>query len=69
MWHAAPVVGDFNPVDAAPVERHSDPRGPRVERILHQFLHDRGRPLDHLARGDAIDGMRRQDANRGHRQC
>ena len=31
-----------------------DPPRPGVERVLDQFLHRRGRPLDHLARGDAV---------------
>ena len=30
-------------------------RAPASMRVLDQFLHGRGRPLDHLARGDAVD--------------
>ncbi len=65
--HAAAVVGHLDAVDAAGVERHRDPRRTRVERVLHQLLHRRRRALDHLAGGDAIDGVGRQDADR--RQC
>ena len=64
--HAAAVVGHLDAVDAAVVERDGDARGAGVERVLHQLLHRRGRALDHLAGGDAVDGVRRQDADRGH---
>ncbi len=64
--HAGAVVGDLDAVDAAGVKRHGDPGRARIERILHQLLH-RGRgPLDHLAGGDAVDGVGRQDADGGH---
>ena len=36
----------------------------RVERVLNEFLHRRRRPLDHLARGDAVDKQRIESANR-----
>jgi hypothetical protein len=32
----------------------------RVEAVLDQFLERTGRPLDDLARGDAVDEVRRQ---------
>ena len=35
-----------------------------VERVLDQFLDRRRRPLDHLARGDAVDGQGIETANR-----
>ena len=41
--HAAAVVRDLDPANAALQQRHRDPRGPGVEGILHQFLHPRRR--------------------------
>ena len=64
--HAASVVAHLDAVDAAAVEGDGDARGAGVERVLHQFLHRRRRALDHLAGGDAVDGVRREDANRWH---
>ena len=62
----AAVVGHLDAVDAAGVERDGDAGGAGVERVLHQLLH-RGRgALDHLAGGDAVDGVGREDADRGH---
>ena len=48
------------------VEGHGDARGACVERVLHQLLHRSRRALDDLAGGDAVDGMRWKDADRGH---
>jgi hypothetical protein len=50
---------------AAAVGQHIDAARPGVERILDQFLDDARRPLDHLARGDAVDDGLGQRAN-GH---
>ena len=36
---------------------------PGVERVLDQLLHGAGRPLDHLARGDAVDRAFGEPAN------
>ena len=38
----------------------SDLRRAGVDRVLDQLLHDRRRPLDHLAGGDAVDERRRE---------
>ncbi len=64
--HADAVVGHLDAVDAAAVERHGDARGAGVERVLHQLLHGGGGALDHLAGGDAVDGVLGENANRGH---
>ncbi len=64
MPHA--IVGHLDAVDAAGVEGDGDARGAGVERVLHQLLHRRRRALDHLAGGDAVDGVRREDADRWH---
>jgi hypothetical protein len=52
----------------AGLDRDLDPFRPGVERVLDQFLHRRGRPLDHFARGDAVDGERIETANRHGRR-
>ena len=62
--HAAPVVGHADQAAPARLDRDLDRPRAGVERVLDQFLHRRGRPLDHLARGDAIDKQRIETANR-----
>src|SRR6185437_2218987 len=48
---------------AAIFDFDDDVIGARIDGILDQLLHDRRWPLDHLARGDAIDHRRRQLLN------
>ena len=68
--HADAVVGDLDPLDAAAIQRHRDPGGAGVERVLDQLLHRCGRALDHLARGDAVHGRRGKEADARHdRAC
>ena len=64
--HARAVVPDEDPVDAAPVDLDVDPGRPGVESVLDELLDGRGRPLDDLAGGDAIDDGARQAADAGH---
>ena len=52
--HPGPVVAHGDELDPAPPHLHPHPTGPGVEGVLHQLLHDRGRPLHHLARGDLV---------------
>ena len=47
------------------VQRHLDPAGAGVDRVLDQLLDHRGRPLDHLAGGDAVGDGFGQAADRG----
>jgi len=54
--HAMPVVDDPDQPAPAGLDRDLDRFRPGVERVLDQFLDRRRRPLDHLARGDAVDG-------------
>ena len=61
--HAAPVVGHADETAAARLDRDLDRPRAGVERVLDQFLHRRSRPLDHLARGDAIDKQGIETAN------
>ena len=47
----------------AGLDRDLDAFRPGVERVLDQFLDRRRRPLDHFARGDAVDDQRIETAN------
>ena len=53
--HAVAIVGDANEPPAAAVGEHIDAAGAGIERVLDEFLDHARRPLDHLARGDAVD--------------
>ena len=55
--HAAAVVGDADEREAAGRRHHLDVAGAGVERVLDQLLDHARRPLDHLAGGDAVDGL------------
>ena len=56
--HAAAVVADADEREAAGRRHHLDLAGAGVERVLDQLLDHARRPLDHLAGGDAVDGLR-----------
>ena len=62
--HAQPVVDDPDEPAPAGLDRDLDRFRASVERVLDQFLDRRRRPLDHLARGDAVDGQGIETANR-----
>ena len=53
--HADAVVADADQPAAAAVGQNLDAGRAGIEGVLHQFLDDARRPLDHLARGDAVD--------------
>ena len=53
--HAAAVVDHLDEVDAAAGQPDRDRPRARVQSIFDQFLQGAGRPLDHLAGGDAIN--------------
>ncbi len=63
--HAAAVVGDGDKGAPAVAQHHVDLPGAGVERVLDQLLDRGGRPLDHLAGGDAVDDGLGQPAD-GH---
>ena len=63
--HALAVVGHANKSPPAAVGEDIDAARPGIERVFDQFLDHAGRSLDHLARGDAIDGGFRELAD-GH---
>ncbi len=53
--HPAAIVDDADEGPAARFDHDIDAGGARVERVLDEFLHDGGGPLDDLARRDAVD--------------
>ncbi len=66
--NAAAVVAHHGALDAAAREAHLDPPRTGVERVLDEFLDDRGRPLNDLAGGNLADqliGERRDRAPGG----
>ena len=62
--HADAVIGDPDQAAAAAIHHHLDAACAGIERVLDQLLDDGGRPLDHLAGGDAVDHDGRQQADR-----
>ena len=63
-FHAAAVVDHGDQRLAASGEGDGDPRGPGIDGVFDQFLDRTGRPLHHLAGGDAVGGGLGQAANR-----
>ena len=61
--HAGSVVDDADEVAPARLDYHVDAPRARIERILDEFLHRRGGPLDHLAGGDPVDQQRIEAAD------
>jgi hypothetical protein len=62
--HPAAVVDDTDEPPAARLDHDIDAAGARVKRIFDEFLHDGGRPLDDLARRDAVDEYRIETTDR-----
>jgi hypothetical protein len=62
--HHYPRTVVTNPDDGDPAAfyLHLHARRPRVERVLDELFHRRGRALYHLACGDTMGYLRRQDA-------
>ncbi len=61
--HADAVVLHQDAGDPAAVQRHADVPGAGIQGVLHQLLHRRRRAFHHLAGGDAVGGLRRQQAD------
>jgi hypothetical protein len=58
------VVGHQDAGQAAAVGLDLDPGRAGVDGVVDQLLDGAGRPFDHLAGGDAVDGLGRQAADR-----
>ena len=58
--HALAVVADPDEGGAVAFHQDGDLGRASVERVVHQLLHHRRRPLHHLAGGDAVDQVVRQ---------
>ena len=57
--HPLPVVDEAHHRPPAALQEHVDSLRPGIQRVLEQLLHHRRRALDDLARGDAVDRLRR----------
>ena len=64
--HPRAVVRHADEAEAALLRLDGDGPGARVERVLHQLLHDRGGPLHDLAGGDLVDEPGGQDLDARH---
>ncbi len=64
--NAAAVVADPDRRPARAANIDADAAGTGVERVLHELLDDRRRPLDHLAGGDRVRDLRLEEMNRAH---
>ncbi len=62
--HAGAVVDNADQSASASLDGHLDAPRAGVERVLDQLLHRRGRPLHHLAGGDAVDQHAVEPADR-----
>ena len=62
--HAAAFIDDGDQGFAAILDGDLDPAGARVESVLDQLLHGRGRALDYLAGGDPVDQGFREPTDR-----
>jgi len=54
---AHPIIADSNRCAARPAYVDVDAPGAGIERVLHQLLDDRRRPLDHLACRDGVGDL------------
>ena len=64
--HAVAVVAHPHEPHPAVLDLDVHGPGPRVERVLHELLHDGGGPLHDLAGGDLVDEVVRQALDRAH---
>ena len=55
--HAAAIVADCDPIDAAILCRNRNPRGTCINRVFHKFLDDSHRPLHHFSGSDHIGSL------------
>ncbi len=63
--NAAAIVAHPDQSDTAALDVDLNATRAGIEAVLDELLDDRCRPLDHLAGGDLIDELTRQDLN-GH---
>ncbi len=63
LVHAAAVVDNADQALAAAFDLDEDIGGAGIDGILHQFLHHRRRPFDHLAGGNLVAQILRENAN------
>ena len=61
---AAAVVGNPDEAHAAVLDLHGQGVRPGVDSVLHELLDHRRGPLHHLAGGNLVGELRRQNLNR-----
>ena len=66
LVHPGAVVGHADARDAAGLDLYTNLRGPRVERVLDELLHDAGGSLDDLAGCDLVGEVVREAPDDGH---
>ena len=64
FFDAAAVIADANELRAAAFDINVNPRGARIKTVLNQLFHHRRGPLHHLAGGNLVGELRRQNLNR-----
>ncbi len=64
--HSHSIVAHADPGGTPVTNLDADPLGSGVQRILDELLHDRGRPLHHLAGGDLVDELIGELSNATH---
>ena len=60
------VVGDANQPSSARLDLDANAGGSGIKRVLEQFLHDRGGPVDHLTGGDLVGHLVGKNTNTAH---
>ena len=64
--HAGAVVGHADEAAPTGLDFDGNARGPGVERVFNQLLHDTGRALNHFAGGDLIGDLLGEQADAVH---
>ena len=65
--HAAAIIGDLDKLLAAGFDVHANAPCARIQRVLQQLLHHRGRPLHDLARGDFVGYVFGENVDAAHK--
>ena len=67
--HPFPIVLDAEQLLSAQLDRHRDARRVGIERVLDQFLDDRGGAFDDFAGGDLVSEMKGKAVDTRHDEC
>ena len=64
FFDAAAVIANANKLRAAAFDININPRGARIKAVFNQLFHHRRGPFHHLAGGNLVGELRRQNLNR-----